>query len=176
VITDNPDTAITRHRYDRIASVYDVVESMMELRARAWRRELWALVAPGRVLELGVGTGKNVSFYPRDREIVAADISDRMLKRARTRAERHHARVRLELADAQSLPFGDGSFDVVVATFVFCSVPDALLGLQEARRVLAAGGQLLLLEHVLSERPAAARLMHWLDPISYHLWGAHIDQ
>jgi ubiquinone/menaquinone biosynthesis C-methylase UbiE len=137
---------------------------------------LWALVEPGSVLELGIGTGKSIPFYPPDREIVGIDISERMLERSRARARRLGARVRLELGDAQSLPFADESFDVVVATFLFCSVPDPRLALDETRRVLKPGGQLLLLEHVLAERPVLRQLMRWLDPIPFHLWGAHIDR
>lgn len=173
---DDHLTAVTRRRYDRVAGVYDAVEALMELGARRWRRELWRLVDRGRVLELGVGTGKNMPFYPPGREIVAIDLSARMLERARKRARRLEAHVRLELADAQTLPYADASFDSVVATFLFCSVPDPRLGLDETRRVLKPGGQLLLLEHVLSERPVIARLMRWFDPIPVHIWGAHIDR
>ena len=169
-------TDLTRRRHDRIAFVYDAMESVMELRARRWRRDLWAQIRPGQVLELGCGTGKNISFYPPDREVVAIDISERMLQRARDRARRLNAHVRLDLGDAQTLPYGDQSFDVLVTTFLWCSVPDAQLGLEEARRVLRPGGQLLLLEHVLSARPALRRLMRCLAPIPFHLWGAHIDR
>jgi len=84
--------------------------------------------------------------------------------------------VTLQVADAQALPFADASFDEVVATFLFCSVPDAVAGLREARRVLRPGGRLRLLEHVLSKRPVWRRLMRWFDPIPSRLWGAHIDR
>lgn len=173
---DDRLTAVTRRRYDRIAGVYDAVEALMEVGAHRWRRELWGLVDRGRVLELGVGTGKNMQFYPPGREIVAIDLSERMLERARRRAKRLGAHVRLELADAQRLPYPDASFDAVVATFLFCSVPDPRLGLDETRRILKPGGQLLLIEHVLSERPVIARLMRWLDPTFVRVWGAHIDR
>lgn len=59
---------------------------------------------------------------------------------------------------------------------MFCSVPDPELALDEARRVLRPGGRILLVEHVLSERPLVARLMRWLDPIPFHLWGAHTNR
>ena len=169
-------TALTRRRYNRIASVYDAMESVMELGARKWRRELWARVRPGRVLELGVGTGKNIALHPPGREVVAIDISERMLDRARSRAKRLDVRIHLELGDAQALPYADNSFDAVVATFLLCSVPDPRLSVAEALRVLKPGGQLLLLEHVLSERRPMRRLMQWLDPIPFHLWGAHINR
>jgi ubiquinone/menaquinone biosynthesis C-methylase UbiE len=107
---------------------------------------------------------------------VASDFSEKMLARARTRAQRLGSRVRLEIADAQALPYPDDSFDVVVATFLFCSVPDPVLGLTEARRVLKPGGKLILLEHVLSQRGVLRRLMQWINPVPLRLFGAHIDR
>lgn len=175
-VVDNRETRLARRRYDRIAPIYDPMEWMMEWRARRWRRDLWSRVGPGRILELGVGTGKNIRYYPPGREIVAMDISEQMLARARRKAERLNARVELELGDVQQMSYPDESFAVVVATFLFCSVPDPVLGLREARRVLEPGGQLLLLEHVLSQWPPLRRVMKWLDPIPLHIWGAHIDR
>lgn len=169
-------TATVRDRYDRIAPVYDLFEWLIEWRFRGWRRELWSQVTGGRVLELGVGTGKNLPFHPSEASVVALDISPGMLRRARRRAAALGSSAQLLVADAEALPFEDGSFDVVVATFLFCSVPDAARGLREARRMLAPGGRLLLLEHVLSERPILRALMRWVDPIPFHVWGAHIDR
>lgn len=170
-------TEATRRRYDRIAPIYDALESGIELRARHRRRELWHLVGKDeKVLELGVGTGKSFPFYPPGTEVTAIDISEKMLARARRRAERLGTNVTLQVADAQSLPFADASFDAVVTTFVFCSVPDALQGLREAKRVLKRGGKLLMIEHVLSERPWMRRVMRLLDPATHRLWGAHIDR
>jgi ubiquinone/menaquinone biosynthesis C-methylase UbiE len=170
------ETEIARRRYDRIAPIYDAIEWLMELRFRRWRREIWDLVDGVDVLELGVGTGKNLRFHPPSMEITAIDISERMLDRARRRAARLGSSARLQLADAQALPFDDASFDNVVATFLFCSVPDPVQGLREALRVLRPGGRLLLLEHVISEMPVLRTLMRWFDPIPFHIWGAHIDR
>ncbi len=168
------DTLTVQRRYDRIAPVYDAFEMMMEVVAGRFRRRQWARVEPGRVLELGAGTGKNLALYPPDRDIVATDISTKMLERARVKAKHLDARVHLEQADAQHLPYPDQSFEVVVATFLFCSVPDPVQALTEARRVLVPGGQLLLLEHVLSRNPLLRWLMRLIDPIPALLWGAHI--
>ncbi len=173
---DSDETRVTRARYDRVAPIYDALDWMMELRARRWRRELWSRVGPGRILELGVGTGKNIPFHPKDRRVVALDISEAMLARARHRAVRLEANVDLEVGDVQQLPYPDDSFDVVVATFLFCSVPNPILGLTEARRVLKPGGQLLLLEHVLSKKPVLRPIMRWMDAIPLHIWGAHVDR
>jgi ubiquinone/menaquinone biosynthesis C-methylase UbiE len=173
---DEEQTALARRRYDRIAPIYDAVEGLMEFRARSWRRDLWSRVGPGSVLELGIGTGKNLCFYPRDREVVALDLSPRMLAIASARAKHLAARVQLQVGDVQCLPFANSSFSVIVATFLFCSVPDPQLGLAEVCRVLRPGGQLLLLEHVLSERPLLRVLLRRLDPVSFRLWGAHINR
>lgn len=170
------ELALVRRRYDRIAAFYDPLEWVMELRFRRWRRLLWNLVDGERVLELGVGTGKNIPFYPLDADIIGIDISARMLDIARERAARLGSTVTLQLADAQSLPFDDDSFDSIVGTFVFCSIPDPRAALAEVVRVLRPGGQLLLLEHVLSRRPILRTLMRWFDPIPYWLWGAHINR
>jgi len=174
-VADDRSTAITRSRYNRIAPIYDLLEWGMEVGARRWRKRLWSLARPGRLLELGVGTGKNIPHYG-ERHVTAVDLSDAMLERARRKAERLGVDFDSSLADVQQLPFPDASFDVVLATFLFCSVPDPVLGLTEARRVLVPGGQLLLLEHVLSHKPLLRALMRWLDPIPHHLWGAHIDR
>ena len=167
---------VARLRYDRIAPIYDLMEWMMELRFRGWRREFWKLVEGPRILELGVGTGKNLVFHPQGKEIAAIDISEGMLRHARRRAKKLGVNICLEVADAQALPFADDTFDTVVATFLFCSVPDPVKGLREARRVLKPGGRLLLLEHVVSELPVLRTLMRWFDPIPVHIWGAHIDR
>lgn len=170
------ETERTRRRYDRIAPVYDLLEGAMERRFRLWRRELWALVEAGETLAMGVGTGKNLPFHPRDGRVIGLDISAKMLKRGLKRKVRLGASVKLQVADVQSLPHEDGRFDTAVATFLFCSVPDPVRGLREARRILRRGGRLLLLEHVLSERALLRCMMRWLDPIPAHVWGAHIDR
>lgn len=175
-------TAHTRRRYDLIAPLYDLLEGTME-RARygAWRAALWETVrreAGGgtvRVLELGVGTGKNIPYYPEAAHVTAVDLSAAMLSRARDVARRHpHAQVELHEMDVQRLDFPDITFDLVVATFVFCSVPDPVRGLKEALRVTRPGGRLLLLEHMIATTPALARLMTWLDPFFHWLTGVHV--
>jgi phosphatidylethanolamine/phosphatidyl-N-methylethanolamine N-methyltransferase len=170
-------TAQTKARYDRNAPLYDLIEGPMELLAfRRWREKLWAQVHGGRVLEVGVGTGKNFSYYPKDAQVTAVDISERMLERARRRAARLGIAVELLQMDAQALALPDHSFDYVVATFVFCSVPDPVLGLSELRRVCKPNGKVLLLEHMRPESPWLARLFDLLNPIAVRLTGANINR
>lgn len=176
VLTDRDATAATKARYNRIASVFDGLEAMMELRARRWRKRLWEQAGSGRILEVGVGTGKNMPYYPAGAAVCAIDLSDGMLAKARRRAERDHIPVDLREMDVQALDFPDHHFDAVVATFVFCSVPDPVLGLQELARVVKPEGRLLLLEHVRLEGPLIGWLMDLINPLVVRLVGANINR
>ena len=170
-------TAQTQARYDRNARLYDLIEGPMELLAfRRWRKKLWAQVHGGRVLEVGVGTGKNFSYYPKDAHVTAIDISERMLERARRRAARLGVTVELLQMDAQALALPDHSFDYVIATFVFCSVPDPVLGLSELRRVCKPSGKVFLLEHMRPESPWLGKLFDLLNPVVVRLTGANINR
>jgi ubiquinone/menaquinone biosynthesis C-methylase UbiE len=166
-----------RRTYDRASLWYDLQEWLPERIAfRRWRRQLWTLVPDGRVLEVGVGTGRNIPCYHDGLEVTAIDFSPRMLRRAETRAKRDGINVSLALMDAQALDFQDSTFDSVVSTFVFCSVPDPIIGLQEIRRVLKPGGRVYLLEHVLSR----ARVLRWFMQRINGVWramsGANINR
>jgi ubiquinone/menaquinone biosynthesis C-methylase UbiE len=174
---DDPQTRATRARYNRLAPFYDRMEAMSERRAFAtWRQELWRRVRGPRVLEVGVGTGKNMPFYPKDAQVTAIDLSPAMLQRASAKAAREGYAADLRLMDAQLLDFPDGTFDTVVGTFVFCSVPDAVRGLREVRRVTKPGGQILLLEHMRSPNRAVGFMMDLLNPIVVRIMGANINR
>lgn len=134
------------------------------------RRELMPR-AVGDVLELGAGTGANVASYDpaRVRTLTLTDLAIGGLLRERAggfrrRAGMENGAVRFEEADAQELPFENASFDTVVFTLVFCSVPDQARGLAEVRRVLRPGGRVVFIEHV---RPAggAGRLVDAFNPV-----------
>jgi ubiquinone/menaquinone biosynthesis C-methylase UbiE len=167
MVNENKTTETARRTYDRVAPVYDVMEGLIESsRYSKWRKLVWDKVEGTKILEIGVGTGKNFPYYPKDADITAIDFSDRMLSRGRKRAERLGTKVHLEKMDVQHLTFEDGSFDSVVASFVFCSVPDPVKGLQEVKRVCKAGGKVILLEHVLSANRILAWFMNLANPIA----------
>lgn len=172
---DQHATLQTKERYNRIARVYDSMELMMEDQFRHWRQKLWAQ-GRGNVLEVGVGTGKNLPYYPVGAKVIAVDIAEQMLAVARQRAYDLGVEVDLREGDIQCLDFPDDSFDTVVATCVFCSVPDPLLGLREVERVVKPDGQILLLEHVRSDHPVVGPLMDLLSPLTSRLWGASINR
>lgn len=166
-----------RRRYDRLAPWFDSLEGFLEgLLFRRLRRTLWAQAQGEHILEVGVGTGKNFAFYPQDARITAIDFSPKMLQQAERKRERKQLSVDLALMDVQSLCYADNSFDTIVASFVFCSVPQPRRGLKELYRVLKPGGQLLLLEHVLSSNKVMALLMNFFNPLVLRLLGANINR
>lgn len=169
------DTERTRRAYDRSALWYDIEEWLPEkLTFRNWRKRLWGLVPGGEVLEVGVGTGRNFPYHAEKMQVTAIDLSPKMLRRAEARAKRDGVPVSLRTMDAQALDFPDSQFDAAVATFVFCSVPDPVLGLSEVRRVLKPGGRVYLLEHVLSHKPVLGWLMRHTNNFWRALSGANI--
>ncbi len=169
-------TATTRARYQRLAPMYDRMEAMSERRFHPWRQRLWALVQGPRVLEVGVGTGKNMPFWPQAVEITAIDLTPGMLDKARQRAAELRLSADLRLGDVQALEFPDASFDTAVATCVFCSVPDPVLGLRELKRVVKPGGQIILLEHMRSPNEGIGQIMDVLNPLMVRVMGANINR
>ncbi len=176
IMIDIQATAQTKARYNRIAGIFDFLEWLMERRAKAWRRQLWESIGPGEILEVGIGTGKNLPFYPEGGKICGIDLSNGMLTQARRRADRDGIDLDLREMDVQELDFPDGSFDAAVATFVFCSVPDPILGMQELARVVKPGGKIVLLEHVRLDHPLAGWLMDCINPLVVRMVGANINR
>ncbi|WP_445664716.1 class I SAM-dependent methyltransferase [Fodinibius sp. AD559] len=166
----------TRSRYDLIAPLYNVMEWPIEqLLFKSWRKDLWDQTKGPKVLEIGVGTGKNIPYYPEDIQVTGIDLSPGMLKRAKHQLpKKQQPRITLKQMDAQQMDFPDDTFDEVVSTFVFCSVPDPVLGLKEALRVTKPGGKLYLLEHMLSKNKSLSTVMEKLDAPIHYLTGVHI--
>ena len=172
----SPSKRISR-RYDRLAFFYDLMEAPIEKsRFAAWRKRITGRITGDRVLEVGVGTGKNISYYPPGVQVTAVDFSPKMLKRARKTASDLHSHVDLLEMDVQSLAYPDNSFDTVFATFVFCSVPDPVRGLRELRRVCRPGGRLLLLEHMRPGNPFLGVLFDLMNPMVVRMMGANINR
>ncbi len=148
----------------RTARLYDVAMRTVDRAGLHRARERVAGRASGDVLEIGIGTGLNLAAYPMDASLDAIDPSQAALDFAALRADRLGRPVILTAGDAAELPFPDRSFDVVVGTFVLCSVGDVALTLNECRRVLRPGGRLRFLEHGRSGRRAIAGVQTRLAP------------
>jgi len=172
-----PNVNPTQRRYDRLASFYDLLEVPVErFRFALWRARLRDRIVGDRALEVGVGTGKNLPYYPRDVKVTAIDLSPRMLERAQRKASALGLEVELQEMDVQHLVFPDHVFDTVFATFVFCSVPDPVLGLRELRRVCKPDGRLLLLEHMRPGNTLQGLLFDLLNPMVVRMMGANINR
>ncbi|EAX47414.1 Methyltransferase type 11 [Thermosinus carboxydivorans Nor1] len=165
-------TEIIRRRYNRTALFYDWMDKMISPRLRRQAIEL----AEGKVLEVGVGTGQNLPFYQGDCEVTGIDFSPGMLRKAQARLRLAKVPVKLLEMDAQAMSFADETFDTVVATCVFCSVPDPVQGLREIKRVCKKNGKIILLEHVRSDNPLLGWLMDLLNPVSLYLIGSNINR
>ncbi|CDX00885.1 class I SAM-dependent methyltransferase [Desulfitobacterium hafniense] len=165
------ETELTRKRYNRTSKFYD-----MERMIKPAIRKTILNQVEGKILEVGVGTGKNLAYYPPNSNITGIDLSPGMLAKARDKARKLQIPARLLEMDAQDLQFPENSFDTVVATCVFCSVPDPISGLKEIKRVCKPGGKILLLEHVRSDNPLLGRIMDLLDPLTVRMIGSHINR
>ncbi len=156
--------------YDKLANVYDLIfgPSLHPGRLKAIQR---MDIQPGeRVLEVGVGTGINLSLYPREAAVSGIDFSSSMLERARERAAKKDAApVRLLQMDAADLKFADGAFDIVYAPYLISVVPDPIKVATEMRRVCRPGGRIIFLNHFLSPNPVLSRLERLISPFTIHI-------
>jgi ubiquinone/menaquinone biosynthesis C-methylase UbiE len=163
-----------RAYYDRTAGRYDASIRLTERLLLGDSRQWAASRARGAVLEVGIGTGRNLPFYSDVARLVGIDLSPAMLEIARQRARDLSLPIDLREGSAESLPFQDGSFETVVCTLTLCSVIDACRALSEMARVLQPGGTLVLVEHVRS-RLWPVRLLQWLlEPVCVRFEQDHL--
>jgi ubiquinone/menaquinone biosynthesis C-methylase UbiE len=161
--------------YDRIAPLYDLLDAPYEFSWRARLRGRMFHGLSGRILDAGVGTGRNIRFYTSGSEMVGIDQSAAMLERARWRADTLGRAVDLRVMDLLRLDFPDGHFDAIVSTFVFCVLEDdhQLPALSEVRRVCRPGGTIRLLDYSLSRHPLGRLVMRSLEQVSRRIFSAH---
>lgn len=174
----DPRTASLERKYRFTSRLYDILDWPWERQYRKWRPRLVGDLE-GRVLEAGVGTGRNLPFYPAEVELEAVDLSEGMLDRARRRAAADSCEVTLRKADALDLDhLDDASFDWYVATFLFCVLPDELqpAALAEMARVLAPGGRFRLVEIVYSGHFLRRLLQRIMAPYVELVFGARFDR
>ena len=167
-------TAVENHFvegvYDKLAKVYDLIFGPTLHPGRLQAIERMNIQPGERVLEVGVGTGINLSLYPEDAAIIGIDFSGSMLEKARERAARKGMpNTRLLQMDAADLRFADDSFDIVYAPYLISVVPDPVKVAQEMRRVCRPGGRIIFLNHFLSPNAILSRVERWISPFTIHI-------
>jgi ubiquinone/menaquinone biosynthesis C-methylase UbiE len=168
-----PVTRDVRGLYDDLGQKYDTWTRLPDrLFFNVWRRELLAS-AQGEVLEVAVGTGKNLGFYPEGCRVTGVDFSRAMLDMASRRARALGRVFEAVEGDVNALPLADASFDTVVCTLGACTFVDPLTAFREMRRVCRPGGSVLLLEHVLPRDRPLAWLAEALTPLTRRAVGCN---
>ncbi|MFQ5964225.1 MAG: class I SAM-dependent methyltransferase [Candidatus Scalinduaceae bacterium] len=144
-------------KWDKAATSFDFMNNGIELRYGEHKRQ-WFSQAVGRTLLVAVGTGLDLQYFQNGNDVLGIDISWKMLEKAKEKSKNITLNTKLVRTDVQMLGFMDNTFDTVVTSCTFCSVPDPIKGLCEIRRVLKTGGKLLMFEHVRSD-------IFWMGPM-----------
>ncbi|HLR59322.1 MAG TPA: methyltransferase domain-containing protein [Pseudogracilibacillus sp.] len=168
----NKQTNKIKKRYNRISELPGFMDFMIR---SSWRKELLRKVE-GNILEVGVGTGSNFAYYPLNANVTGIDFSPKMLEQAAKKLAQSKADINLKEMDAQAMDFADNTFDYVVTSCVFCSVPDPIKGLKEIRRVVKPGGTIVMLEHMRSNNGFIGRVLDIINPLTVRLTGANVNR
>jgi ubiquinone/menaquinone biosynthesis C-methylase UbiE len=163
-----------RRIFEKTASAYDGTMDVFERLVVGEGRRWVCSRAEGDVLEVAIGTGRNLPLYPQGIRLTGVDISPSMLERAVCRADELGVTAELREGNAAQLEFDDDSFDTVVFTLSLCTIPDDRAAVAEARRVLRPGGAMLLCEHVRSPAPLVRLGQHVLEPACVHMQNDHL--
>jgi ubiquinone/menaquinone biosynthesis C-methylase UbiE len=168
------ETERVRGIYEEVADRYDRLIGLPERLLFKGGRQWVCSQARGEVLEIAVGTGRNLPYYPLDVRLTGIELSRAMVEGARRRAGELNMEADLRVGDAQSLSFAAETFDTVVFALSLCTIPDDRRAVAEAARVLRPGGQLLLLEHVRSPNAAVRAAQRLLDPLTVRFQADHL--
>ncbi|WP_345633169.1 class I SAM-dependent methyltransferase [Rugosimonospora acidiphila] len=174
--TGESPTARQRRVWDRGAPSYDRQIAVFEKFQFGGGREWLGARAHGRVLEIAIGTGRNLSYYPTDAAVTGVELSPAMLAIARQRATDLGRHVEFHEGDAERLPFDDASFDTVVCALALCSIPDPATAIHEMMRVLVPGGRLLLLDHIASTWPPVYAAQWLLERLTIRAAGEYFTR
>ena len=171
---ERADTERVRRYYAEAAAEYDQRVEFAE-RSMFGNGRPWVCGrAEGDVLEIAIGTGRNIPYYPAEVRLTGIDLSPEMLAEAQRRAAELGRAVDLQLGNAEALPFPDVRFDTVVVTLGLCTIPDPRAAVAEARRVLRPGGRLLLWEHVRSPVLPVRLVQMVLNPVCVRWHADHL--
>ena len=163
-----------RRLYEQEAPIYDRAMRVAERVLLGGAREWVGTRAQGEVLEIAVGTGRNVPYYAANVRLTGIDLSPAMLDLAKSRAASLGRNADFRLGDAEQLEFGDKSFDTVVCTYSLCTIPNDGQAVSEMWRVLRAGGTLLLAEHVRSPIGVVRTCQRVLEPLAVRFAADHL--
>ena len=169
---------MARKTYHHIARLYDILDLPFEaLRYRSLRPQLFSGLS-GRLLDAGVGTGRNMSYYPPGNDVIGIDLSRAMLARAIRRRRRLDGDAGLVEMNVLRLAFPDRSFDGIVASFLFCVLEpsDQQPALSELARVCRPGGEVRILEYAYPANPWARSIMRLWAPWVRFAYGAAFDR
>jgi len=173
-VSDEP----TSSRYRRIAPAYDLLDWPFEhFRYRPLRRMLFEGLS-GSILDAGVGTGRNMDYYPRGSTVTGIDVSPAMLARAQQRRDRLGLDTTLIERDIRDTGLPDRSFDAIVASFLFCVLPQEHqhAALRELARLLKPGGELRLLEYTRPSKGIRRAITRLWEPWMKWAYGAGYDR
>jgi ubiquinone/menaquinone biosynthesis C-methylase UbiE len=172
--TVSEETERLKRLWEREAPTYDRRMGFFERVLFGDGREWVCSRASGEVLEVAVGTGRNLPFHPEEVRLTAIDLSPAMLEIARKRADELGVDSDLREGDAQELPFPDASFDTVVCTLSLCNIPNDRRAIAQMKRVLRPGGRLLLLDHVRASSKVWLSVQRVLEPLSWRFSCDHL--
>jgi ubiquinone/menaquinone biosynthesis C-methylase UbiE len=173
---DQLNRARWRRYWEKQSASYDQRMRFFD-RVLAGDSRAWVCAqATGQTLEVAVGTGLNLPFYPGETDLTGIDLSQAMLAMARQRAGQLGRAVDLREADALALPFPDASFDTVVCTFSLCAIPDEQAAVREMTRVLRPGGLLLLADHIAGAAWPVRAAQRAIEAVTVPLQGEHFTR
>jgi ubiquinone/menaquinone biosynthesis C-methylase UbiE len=170
------ETERIQRLYEKEAPKFDRSMGRWDRTLFAGNREWVCAQASGEVLEIAIGTARNLPFYPADIRLTGVELSPAMIEIARKRVEELGREVDLRLGDAEALEFADESFDTVICTFSLCTIPDDQAAVREAKRVLRPGGKFVLAEHVRSPVGIVRAIERVVEPLAVRFGGDHLTR
>ena len=167
-----------RAKYNITAMFYDILDYPWERIYREWRPLLLGDLR-GKVLEAGVGTGRNFQFYHESVELTGVDLSDVMLRKAARKAKKANCKIELLHDDASSMRLVESNqYDWIMSTFLCCVMPNEFqpMALEQFSRVLKPGGKFRLLEMIYSKNTKIRRRQEFFTAFVEKVYGARFDR
>ncbi len=152
-------------KWNKASKCFDMGSRGEHMRYGVYKQSLFSK-AKGKTLLVAAGTGADFKYLPENIDLTAIDFAPKMLEKAKEKLGDFKGNIALKEADVTELDFSSESFDTVVTSCTFCSVPDPVKGLKELRRVLKNDGRLLMFEHVRSSNFYLGAMMDIMNPLA----------